>query len=59
MYLFLTMFSKALSYEERRVHSMKKYMAPAMETLDFNSNEVIAGALSSSLFNDGEFDWSF
>ena len=38
---------------------MKKYMAPAMETLDFNSNEVIAGALSSSLFNDGEFDWNF
>ena len=38
---------------------MKKYMTPALETLDFNSTEVIAGGLSSSLFNDGEFDWSF
>ena len=52
------MFSKALSYGERRVRSMKKYMAPAMETLDFNVNEVMAGALASSLFNNGEFDWN-
>ena len=36
---------------------MKKYVSPLLETLDFNVNEVMAGALASSLFNNGEFDW--
>ena len=34
---------------------MKKYMAPAMEALNFIVNENVSGALLSSMFNDGEF----
>ena len=37
---------------------MKKYIAPAMETLTFASMEAIAKELEgSSTFNDGELEW--
>ena len=34
---------------------MKKYMAPALETLSFAAEEAVTGILPSDIFNDGEF----
>lgn len=34
---------------------MKKYMAPAMETLSFGAEEVIAGFIPSAAYNNTEF----
>ena len=34
---------------------MKKYLAPEMEALTIGTEEAIAGALPSNIFNDGEF----
>ena len=34
---------------------MKKYLAPEMEALTFGTEEAIAGALPSNIFNDAEF----
>ena len=37
---------------------MKKYVAPAMETLAFTSVETIGTELDGSkTFNDGELEW--
>ena len=37
---------------------MKKYIAPAMETLSFAAVEAIGAALEGSkTFNDGELEW--
>ena len=37
---------------------MKKYNAPALETLSFASTEAISAPLSGSkTFNDGELEW--
>ncbi len=37
---------------------MKKYIAPAMETLSFVSMEAIGAQLDGSkTFNDGELEW--
>ena len=34
---------------------MKKYMAPALETLTFGADEAVAAILPSNIFNDAEF----
>ena len=37
---------------------MKKYIAPAMETLSFAAEQAISAPLSGSkTFNDGELEW--
>ena len=51
---FITIFPGKI-YCERRLHRMKKYMAPEMEALTFGAEDAIAGILPSNVFNDGEF----
>ena len=37
---------------------MKKYVAPAMETMSFGSVEAIGAPLEgSAVYNDGELEW--
>ena len=41
-------------YERKEIHSMKKYVSPEMEMMDFIIDTSIAADIMS-IFNDGQF----